>query len=137
MRDRKAVVAVEIAGAEERAVALEVGKPELMRAEHFQEAGRAAAMLDVGSAVGVHRGHVEAVAARDERGFVTGERVARGGVGDGLVSAKVSLLRGLDGGSEHELHEFCSHARECADFRGICAYFLLLLLCVFPPLKTS
>ena len=106
-------------------------------AEDFQEAGRAAAMLDLGPAVGVHRGHVETVAARDERGFVSGERVARGGVGVGLVSAKVSLLRGLHGGCEPELHEFCGHARECADFRGICAHLLFLLRCVFPPLNTS
>ncbi len=71
MKDRRAVVAVEIAGAEELAVALEIGEAELMRAEHFQESGRAAAVLEAGPAVGVHRGH-EAVAARDEHGFVTG-----------------------------------------------------------------
>jgi hypothetical protein len=51
-----AVVAVEIASAEELVVAFEIGEAELMGAEHFQEAGRAAAMLEAGPAVAVHGG---------------------------------------------------------------------------------
>ena len=71
MRDRKAVVAVEIAGAEELAGAFEIREAELMRAEHAQESGGAAAVLEVGPAVAVRRGHVEAVAHGRETGWTS------------------------------------------------------------------
>ncbi|MEI9893008.1 MAG: hypothetical protein WDN28_03610 [Chthoniobacter sp.] len=88
---------------------MRIGEAEQVRSEDFQEAGGAAAMLDVGPAVGVGGGHVKAVARGDEGGFVIGEGIARGGVGHHMVPAEVAILRGLHSGREGHLHEFGGH----------------------------
>ena len=59
----------EVADSEHLAVAFEIREAELARAEHYQKAGRASAVLRGWPAVGVRRRNVEAVARGDECGF--------------------------------------------------------------------
>src|SRR6478735_3795953 len=95
--ERDAIVAIEIARAEELPIAFEIGETEEIWTEHFQETGRAAAVLNVRPSVAIDGAHVKAVARGDKRSFVPGEGIERRRIGDDLMTSEVSLLRDLHG----------------------------------------
>ena len=66
-------------------------------------------MLEVGPAVAIDCGHIEAVPRGDERGFLASEGIDLGRGIDGLMPAKVCVLRTLHGGRKHDLHESIGH----------------------------
>ena len=66
-------------------------------------------MLNIRPAVAAGCSKIEAVAAGDEDRFFFGEGVTLGSFADERARSEISLLRSLDGGREHELHEFRSH----------------------------
>jgi len=90
--------AVDIARANELAVALEIGEADEIRPQHLHEPGWAAAVLHVGPAGLTYGGHVETVARSNEVSFAIGERVGFGCILDDLVFAEVSVLGPLHSG---------------------------------------
>ncbi|MDB6036279.1 MAG: hypothetical protein JWM99_120 [Verrucomicrobiales bacterium] len=107
--ERDAVVGGEVAGGEHLAVALVVGEGESGRTEDVQEAGRATTMLHVGPAMLADGRHVERVARLDKDAFLAGERVALRRIRDDCGASEIELLRRLNGGREHGLHESFGH----------------------------
>ena len=73
-----AIVDGEVAGGEQLAVALVIGKGELRRIDHAQKSPRPAAMLHVGPAVLAHGREIKGIARGDESAFLFAERVALG-----------------------------------------------------------
>ena len=89
-----AVVVVEVAGGDVLLVATEVGEGDGTVIEDVDEAGRAAAVLDVRPAGFAGGGHVEGVAGGDEVALGFGEAVAGGA---GLLDAGVGGTAAVEG----------------------------------------
>ena len=104
-----AIVAGEVAGTEQLAVAFQVRKPQLIWPEHFQESRRTSSMLDTGPALAICRREVEAISARNVHQLFIRKGVAFRRVGDDLMPSKITLLRCLNIRREHKLSEFFSH----------------------------
>lgn len=107
--ERDAVVGGDVARREELAVAGEIGEAEGVRVEELQETARAAPVLNVGPAVGVDRGHVEAVASLNEHFLLCAHLVGAGSRRDWLGPAIGGLLREEDIGGEGGVDEVVGH----------------------------
>src|SRR2546425_41491 len=92
-KERHAVVRGEVARGKHLAVALVVGKGERGRADHTEESGLAAAMLDIRPIRFCYRRHVETVARLDERRLLARERVTFRRILDVLGVSVEMLLR--------------------------------------------
>ena len=121
--ERDAGVVMEIADRDVLLVAAEIGEGEGSLVEDVQEAGIAAAVLDVGPAGFGDGGHVEAVAEGDEvllagaEGMLAGAELLHAGV---LSAAAVLLLLGFDVGGEGDVEEGLGHGepRSLSMIRG-------------------
>jgi hypothetical protein len=114
---RHPVVRGGVADRDVLAVAGELGPADRVAAERADEAGRAAAMLDIGPASLGDAGEKEAVAVADEVDFLRGQRIGGrvavgvgGGRFIGLARAPPRLL-GLDRRGEGEVEETVPHGR--------------------------
>ena len=118
-----AVVVVEVAGGDVLLVATEVGKGDGSVVEDVNEAGRAAAMLDVGPSGFAGGGHVKGVAGGDEVTLGFGEAVAGlASLLDAVVggTAAVEGLLLFDEGCEGYFGEALAHLDRlgCAEVEG-------------------
>ncbi len=105
------IVGRQVAGADVLAIAAIVREGQRSIVQHLQKAARSAAMLKVGPARLRHRGHVEAVALRDEGGFAFGEPVGLAvalEVAPQVVGAHGGLRR-LHAGRQGDVHEAIRH----------------------------
>ena len=109
---RHAVVIDHVADADVLAIAAEVGEADGLLIEDAHEAGRSAAVLDVGPTCFAHGRHVDAVASCDERGLGLSERCVahRGSVHAGIgLPAAHGFLHGPDGRGEGDVCETMAH----------------------------
>jgi hypothetical protein len=114
---------VEVAGGDVLLVAAEVGKSDGVVVEYVDEAGRAAAVLDVGPASFAGGGHVKGVAGGDEVALGFGEAVVgSAGLCDTVVggTAAVEGLLLFDQGCEGYFGEALAHLDRlgCAEVEG-------------------
>ena len=113
---RDAVVARQVADADQLAVAGVVGKGQGLVVQHLQEAARAATVLKVGPAGLGHRRHVKASLRGDEVGFGLAQTIveyvgACFEVPRIACTAAVALLRGFDRRREGDICEGVGHGR--------------------------
>src|ERR1700722_10450216 len=108
---RGAVICRKIAGADVLAIAAEVGDRQRLLVEDADEAGRPAAVLDIGPAALRDGRHIEAVAFGDERDFGWSEPI------EGAVAvetrpefaAAIGLLRGAHAGRRGDIEKSIRH----------------------------
>jgi hypothetical protein len=101
---------VEIASANELAVALEICKANKIWPQHLYETRWTSTVLYVGPTRLAYGRYVETVARGDEASFVSRERVGLGGILHDFVFPEVFFLGPLHSGREHELQVFFSHS---------------------------
>ena len=117
---RRAVVCGEIASADVLAVAAKVGDRQRLLVENTDEAGRPAAVLDIGPSVLRDGRHIQAVALGDERRLGWAEAV-KGAVAvevRPIFAAAIRFLRGAHAGRRGDVEKSIGHGGKLHERRG-------------------